>query len=232
MKLSESVQGDPPPDELGRRALNQLSEYLGAVAGSFFVAEPGGFRRLANSGLSAPRPSDWFADTAKVLVRTRRTEARRCCTSKTSPRITTRFAPARANACQPSSLPCPPASTTSTVGSAVLEFCLLHADRRARAVSLLRPRLRRPSPSSRYARCNKSNASPICSKRHSAKAKSCRLNKKSCASPTRSFSNRETCCAARTRSSKRAEKSSSRRTRACHCSVTPWKRRKWRYPRR
>jgi CheY-like chemotaxis protein/CHASE3 domain sensor protein len=60
MKLSESVQGDPSPDELGRRALSQLCEYMGAVAGSFFIAEPAGFRRLANSGLSN-EASDWFA---------------------------------------------------------------------------------------------------------------------------------------------------------------------------
>jgi signal transduction histidine kinase/CHASE3 domain sensor protein len=68
MKLSESVQGDPPPDELGRRALSQLCEHLGAVAGSFFVAEPGGFRRFANAGLSADA-SDWFGDGEGLVGR-------------------------------------------------------------------------------------------------------------------------------------------------------------------
>ncbi|MET0793813.1 MAG: CHASE3 domain-containing protein, partial [Polyangiaceae bacterium] len=52
MKVSEAVQGDPPPDELGRRALDQLCTQIGAVAGSFFVAQPGGFKRFANFGLS------------------------------------------------------------------------------------------------------------------------------------------------------------------------------------
>ncbi len=54
------MQGDPPPDELGRRALTELCAEIGAVAGSFFVAQAGGFRRHANFGLSAEL-SDWFA---------------------------------------------------------------------------------------------------------------------------------------------------------------------------
>jgi len=53
MLVSEAVQGDPPPDELGRRALTELCAQIGAVAGSFFVAGAGGFRRTANFGLSA-----------------------------------------------------------------------------------------------------------------------------------------------------------------------------------
>jgi signal transduction histidine kinase/DNA-binding response OmpR family regulator/CHASE3 domain sensor protein len=61
MKLAESVQGDPAPDELGRRALSELCAHTGAVAGAFFIAEPGGFRRRANLGLSA-ETNDWFAD--------------------------------------------------------------------------------------------------------------------------------------------------------------------------
>jgi signal transduction histidine kinase/DNA-binding response OmpR family regulator/CHASE3 domain sensor protein len=60
MLVSEAVQGDPAPDELGRRALNRLCAQVGAVAGSFFVAQPGGFRRFANFGLSG-EVSDWFA---------------------------------------------------------------------------------------------------------------------------------------------------------------------------
>jgi signal transduction histidine kinase len=71
MKISESVQGDPPPDELGRRALRQLCEFLNAVAGSFFVAEPGGFRRLANFGLVA-EANAWFADTEGLVGRAAR----------------------------------------------------------------------------------------------------------------------------------------------------------------
>ena len=60
MKVSEAVQGDPPPDELGRRALSELCVQIGAVAGSFFVGQAGGFRRYANFGLSGD-VSDWFA---------------------------------------------------------------------------------------------------------------------------------------------------------------------------
>ncbi|MEI9953515.1 MAG: response regulator [Pseudomonadota bacterium] len=60
MRVSEAVQGDPAPDELGRRALSELCTQIGAVAGSFFVAQAGGFRRYANFGLSAEL-SDWFA---------------------------------------------------------------------------------------------------------------------------------------------------------------------------
>jgi len=51
MSVSQAVQGDPAPDELGRRALSELCTQIGAVAGSFFVAEAGGFRRHANFGL-------------------------------------------------------------------------------------------------------------------------------------------------------------------------------------
>ncbi|HEY3253270.1 MAG TPA: CHASE3 domain-containing protein, partial [Polyangiaceae bacterium] len=60
MLLSETVQGELSPDELGRRALAELCGQIGAVAGSFFVAEAGGFRRYANFGLS-DESSDWFA---------------------------------------------------------------------------------------------------------------------------------------------------------------------------
>ena len=60
MLVSQAVQGDPPPDELGRRALGELCTQIGAVAGSFFVAQAGGFRRYANFGLSGEL-SDWFA---------------------------------------------------------------------------------------------------------------------------------------------------------------------------
>jgi CheY-like chemotaxis protein len=68
MKVAEAVQGDPSPDELGRRALSQLCEHLGAVAGSFFVAEPGGFKRFANFGLSADT-SEWFAQGEGLVGR-------------------------------------------------------------------------------------------------------------------------------------------------------------------
>jgi len=60
MAVSQAVQGDPAPDELGRRALSQLCDQIGAVAGSFFVGHAGGFRRYANFGLSGDA-SDWFA---------------------------------------------------------------------------------------------------------------------------------------------------------------------------
>ena len=59
MLVSEAVQGDPAPDELGRRALSELCPKIGAVAGSFFVAQSGGFRRYTNFGASGEL-SDWF----------------------------------------------------------------------------------------------------------------------------------------------------------------------------
>jgi signal transduction histidine kinase/DNA-binding response OmpR family regulator/CHASE3 domain sensor protein len=68
MLVSEAVQGDPAPDELGRRALTQLCDYVGAVAGAFFVAEPGGFRRRANLGLSG-ETSEWFANGEGLIGR-------------------------------------------------------------------------------------------------------------------------------------------------------------------
>jgi signal transduction histidine kinase/DNA-binding response OmpR family regulator/CHASE3 domain sensor protein len=68
MKVAESVQGDPAPDELGRRALSELCAHTGAVAGAFFVAEPGGFRRRANLGL-ATEANDWFADGEGLVGR-------------------------------------------------------------------------------------------------------------------------------------------------------------------
>ncbi|MEI9941103.1 MAG: response regulator [Pseudomonadota bacterium] len=71
MKVSEAVQGDPPPDELGRRALSELCTQIGAVAGSFFVAQAGGFRRYANFGLSAEL-SDWFAPGEGLVGRAAR----------------------------------------------------------------------------------------------------------------------------------------------------------------
>jgi signal transduction histidine kinase/DNA-binding response OmpR family regulator/CHASE3 domain sensor protein len=68
MLVSQAVQGDPPPDELGRRALSELCAQIGAVAGSFFVASAGGFRRYANFGLSG-EVSDWFAAGEGLLGR-------------------------------------------------------------------------------------------------------------------------------------------------------------------
>ena len=73
MLVSESVQGDPAPDELGRRALADLCAQIGAVAGSFFVAEPGGFKRFANYGLGAD-VSDWFADGEGLVGRAARSK--------------------------------------------------------------------------------------------------------------------------------------------------------------
>ncbi len=72
-KVAEAVQGDPAPDELGRRALSQLSEHVGAIAGSFFIAEPGGFRRFANFGGSADEHNAWFADGEGLIGRAART---------------------------------------------------------------------------------------------------------------------------------------------------------------
>jgi len=68
MKVSEVVQGDPAPDELGRQALRELCAQLGAAAGAFFVAEPGGFRRRASLGLAADT-SDWFASGDGLIGR-------------------------------------------------------------------------------------------------------------------------------------------------------------------
>ena len=68
MSVSEAVQGDPSPDELGRRALSALCTQIGAVAGSFFVAQAGGFRRYANFGLSG-EVSDWFAQGEGLVGR-------------------------------------------------------------------------------------------------------------------------------------------------------------------
>ncbi|HEY4103724.1 MAG TPA: response regulator, partial [Polyangiaceae bacterium] len=68
MLVSEAVQGDPPPDELGRRALTLLCDNVGAVAGAFFIAEPGGFRRRANLGLSG-KTAEWFASSEGLIGR-------------------------------------------------------------------------------------------------------------------------------------------------------------------
>ncbi len=68
MKVSEVVQGDPAPAELGRRALAELCANIEAMAGAFFVAEPGGFRRRANLGLSAGT-KDWFDDGEGLIGR-------------------------------------------------------------------------------------------------------------------------------------------------------------------
>ena len=60
MEVSQAVQGDPVPEEIGRRVLSELCGQVGAVAGAFFVARAGGFRRAANFGLS-DEGRDWFA---------------------------------------------------------------------------------------------------------------------------------------------------------------------------
>jgi CheY-like chemotaxis protein/CHASE3 domain sensor protein len=68
MKVAIAIQGDLAPDELGRRALSELCAHVGAVAGAFFMAEPGGFRRRANLGLSSSAV-DWFADGEGLVGR-------------------------------------------------------------------------------------------------------------------------------------------------------------------
>ncbi|HET7538799.1 MAG TPA: response regulator [Polyangiaceae bacterium] len=60
MGVSRAVQGDPAPDELGRRVLSELCGQVGAVAGAFFVAQAGGFRRAAELGLAVEGRA-WFA---------------------------------------------------------------------------------------------------------------------------------------------------------------------------
>ncbi len=67
-KIAEAVQGDPPPEELARRALAQLCDHLGAVAGSFFAGETGGFRRLASFGFSSAE-NDWFPNGEGLIGR-------------------------------------------------------------------------------------------------------------------------------------------------------------------
>ncbi|MET0283806.1 MAG: response regulator [Polyangiales bacterium] len=57
-KISETMQGDRPLDDLCQRALKTLAEYVEADVGALFVAEPVGFRRIAgfalDSGASGP----------------------------------------------------------------------------------------------------------------------------------------------------------------------------------
>ncbi len=67
-KIAEAVQGDPPPEELARRALAQLCDFLGAVAGSFFASEAGGFKRLASYGFCSPA-NDWFPNGEGLVGR-------------------------------------------------------------------------------------------------------------------------------------------------------------------
>ena len=68
IKVAEAVQGDPSPENLGRRALEQLCSEIGAVAGVFYVAESGGFRRRASVGLTADT-RDFFAEGEGLVAR-------------------------------------------------------------------------------------------------------------------------------------------------------------------
>jgi signal transduction histidine kinase/CheY-like chemotaxis protein/CHASE3 domain sensor protein len=68
MAVAQAVQGDPAQDELGRRALSELCTQIGAVAGSFFVTQAGGFRRFANFG-SSGEVNDWFASGEGLVGR-------------------------------------------------------------------------------------------------------------------------------------------------------------------
>ncbi|MEO8901697.1 MAG: response regulator [Polyangiaceae bacterium] len=71
-RVAEAVQGDPVPDELGRRALSQLCEHAGAIAGAFYVVEVGGYRRLANFG-AGDDDGAWFADGEGLVGRAAQT---------------------------------------------------------------------------------------------------------------------------------------------------------------
>jgi signal transduction histidine kinase/DNA-binding response OmpR family regulator/CHASE3 domain sensor protein len=71
-KLADAIQGDFPPEELGQRALQQLCDPVGAVAGSFFLAEAAGFRRLASLG-SDGEAGAFFAHGEGLVGRAART---------------------------------------------------------------------------------------------------------------------------------------------------------------
>jgi CheY-like chemotaxis protein/CHASE3 domain sensor protein len=68
--LSGLLQGDLPLDRLGDNMLRYLSEYLDAQVGALFVAEGGGFRRVAGFALAGAfeaarlRPGDGLAGQA------------------------------------------------------------------------------------------------------------------------------------------------------------------------
>jgi CheY-like chemotaxis protein len=68
--LSELMRGDQPLDELGRRVLGFLADYLAARVGAIFVAEGGQYRRIAGfalpagGGIEAIRPGDGLAGEA------------------------------------------------------------------------------------------------------------------------------------------------------------------------
>ncbi|HEY6878261.1 MAG TPA: response regulator [Polyangiales bacterium] len=53
MKVTEAMQGDRPLDDLCRRALKVLAEYVEADVGALFVAEPIGYRRIAGFALDS-----------------------------------------------------------------------------------------------------------------------------------------------------------------------------------
>jgi len=52
--LSETMVGDPRPEQLGERVLKFLAEYLGAHSGAFFAADAGRFRRVATYAIPKP----------------------------------------------------------------------------------------------------------------------------------------------------------------------------------
>jgi CheY-like chemotaxis protein/CHASE3 domain sensor protein len=68
--LSGLMQGDLPLDRLGDNILRYLSEYLDAQVGALFIAEGGGFRRVAGFALAGAfetaslRPGDGLAGQA------------------------------------------------------------------------------------------------------------------------------------------------------------------------
>ncbi len=52
-KISETMQGDRPLDDLCQRALKTLAEYIEADVAALFVAEAQGYRRIAGFGLDS-----------------------------------------------------------------------------------------------------------------------------------------------------------------------------------
>jgi CheY-like chemotaxis protein/signal transduction histidine kinase/CHASE3 domain sensor protein len=67
MALSEAIQGDPAPEELGRRALERLGKSIGASVGAFYVGEPGGYRRVAAHALDRESTAEFFSDGEGVV---------------------------------------------------------------------------------------------------------------------------------------------------------------------
>ena len=207
MALSRRLQGEQRLEQLGENVLGFLADYLGAQVGALYLADGRPLRLFAGYALPADAPRSLLVGDGLLGQAVKENRPLRV------QQLPAEYLPVASatGRSQPRELLIAPASIDSRVQA-----------RAGARLSSHRPRVRTGAaragvrdPGGRDAqRPRTARGSRSCSRRRSARPRSCRRSRRSCASATRSSRSRAARSRNRRRGSKRSRPSSSRPTRS------------------